>query len=77
MASFGTSVFFMYDKNVVKEEADDPKDAILYFYPSTVSHHYVCGHSTLQAIYSLLNISMLFEKLYACYLPCKLKEMYR
>ena len=30
-------VFFVYDHSVLKKEEDDPKDAIVYFYPQSVS----------------------------------------
>ena len=30
--------FIIYDRTVLKKEEDDLKDAIVYFYPPTVSH---------------------------------------
>ena len=35
--SFGERMFFVYDREAVQKESDPPEDAILYFYPTSVS----------------------------------------
>ncbi|XP_033627157.1 Hermansky-Pudlak syndrome 4 protein-like [Asterias rubens] len=38
----GDRIFFIYDRSVVKKEEDDPKDAIVYFYPQTTTLDMQC-----------------------------------
>ncbi|XP_071790802.1 uncharacterized protein [Asterias amurensis] len=38
----GDRMFFIYDRSVVKKEEDDPKDAIVYFYPQTTTLDMQC-----------------------------------
>lgn len=39
--SFEGLIFFVYDREAVKKEADPPENAIIYFYPPSVNDEFL------------------------------------
>lgn len=68
--SFEGLIFFVYDREAVKKEADPPENAIVYFYPPSVMNSFVlfsCFEHTfptliVQGFLELYRISSYFFK---------------